>query len=79
MLYHGNHNKIINIRIKFDRTETTTEYEAIVWLFWKVYLYRNIESIKVTIEMMSNAISSQGIPKSRFHLVAMREFNEVDV
>ena len=79
MLYHGNHNEIINIRIKFDRTETTTEYEAIVWLFWKVYLYRNIESIKVTIEMMSNAISSQGIPKSRFHLVAMREFNEVDV
>ena len=79
MLYHGNHNEIINIRIKFDLIEITTEYEAIVWLFSKIYLYPNIEAIKVTIDMVSNMVYVQGISKSRFYLVAMREFNEVDV
>ena len=50
-----------------------------MWLFSKVYLYPNIESIKVTIEKVSNAVYGQGITKSRFYLVAMREFSEVDV
>ena len=42
------------------------------------YLFLNIESVKVTIEGVPNAIYSQGIPKNRFYREAKRVFNSVE-
>ena len=57
--------------------------KAIVLLFTKdtvtdseEYVYPNIDSVKITIEGVPNAIYSQGIPKSRLYGEACRLFSQ---
>ena len=72
-----NVNKTINLPRKsmkalvlLFRNKTITDSEQ--------YVYRNIESVKVTIEEIPNSVYSQGIPKSRFFEEAMRVFKISD-
>ena len=56
----------------FSKTTSPTESEE--------YLFPNIESVKVTINRVPNAVYSQGIPKNRFcsedydRFITIREF-----
>ena len=54
----------------FSKTPSPTDSED--------YVSPNIESVKVTIEDVPNAVYSQGIPKNRFYSEAKRVFNNVD-
>ena len=73
---------LVNDNINLPRKST----KAIVCLLSKTtsptdseeYLFPNIESVKITIEGVPNAVYSQGIPKNRFYSEAKMVFNSAE-